>query len=190
MIIGGIIAAVGFVSEVQVQVITFVAASIIAPGLESVAKIPLGLVLKNKDVLRTGVMAAFIGYLMIILSGALTFFVLLQFSDVEAKQFLENKATIGLLDLKLKDFLLSFVAAAASMLMYLSYRRNVIAGPLIALILIPASTAIGMSIMIGKWSYTWEFIKRLGLDIALVIVVGILLIYAKQKLVHKLKHLL
>lgn len=48
MALGGVIAAMGFVSEVHDQVIAFVAASVIAPGLEPIAKIPLGLVLRRK----------------------------------------------------------------------------------------------------------------------------------------------
>lgn len=185
MAIGGIVAAVGFVSEVQNQVIAFVASSIIAPGLEPLAKIPLGIVLQKRNVLWTGLRSSVVGYLLIIASAAVSFLVLLQFSDVKQEQFLENNFTHGLLELKLKDFLLSLSAAAASIIMYLAYRRNVIAGPLIALILIPASSAIGMSIAIGEWNIALELVKRLGVDIALIIAVGIVLIFAKQKLVHK-----
>ena len=185
MAIGGVIATVGFVSPVHNQVIAFVAASIIAPGLEPVAKIPLGIVLKSKDVLWTGLRASLVGYAVIVLSAALTFFILLQWGEVRAGEFLENEATTGLLEPKLKDVLLSLAAAGASILMYLSYRRNVIAGPLIALILIPATAATGMSLVIGEWAYALEILKRLGVDIALVIGVGIVLIYIKQKRVHK-----
>ena len=185
MAIGGIVACVGFVSEVQNQVIAFVAASIIAPGLEPVAKIPLGIVLGKKNVLLTGLRASIVGYLLIIASAALTFFLLIRFSEVEPEKFLENSFTHGLLELKLKDFFLSLAAAAASIIMYLAYRRNVIAGPLIALILIPASAAIGMSMAIGEWCHSLEILKRLGVDLALIIVVGIILIFLKQKMVHK-----
>ena len=189
MAIGGVIATVGFVSEVHNQVIAFVAASIIAPGLEPLAKIPLGIVLGKRNVVWTGIKASTVGYFLIALTSALTFFILLKFSDVKAEEFLQNKATFGLTELKLKDFLMSSAAAAASIIMYLAYRRNVIAGPLIALILIPATAAIGMSIAIGEWAFTIEFIKRLGVDMALIIAIGIILIFAKQKMVHKRKPL-
>jgi uncharacterized membrane protein len=185
MAIGGIIAAVGFVSDLHNLVIAFVAASIIAPGLEPLAKIPLGLVLMRKDVLWTGVKASVVGYLLILLSAGLTFWLLQRLGDARPEQFLENKATLGLMELKLKDLLVSFVAAAASIIMYLSYRRNVIAGPLIALILIPATAAIGMCLSLGEWTYALDLLKRLGVDIGLIIGTGILLIYIKQKLVHK-----
>ena len=185
MAIGGVAAAVGFVSEVHTQVIASVAASIIAPGLEPLAKIPLGLVLKAKDVLWVGLKASLVGYALIVLAAALTFWVLLQFSDVTAAEFLTNKATTSLLEPKLKDYILSLVAAAASIIMYLAYRRNVIAGPLIALILIPAAAAVGMSLTLGEWGHARLIAGRLGIDVALVIGVGVVLIYAKQRLVHR-----
>lgn len=185
MSIGGIIAAVGFVSDLHNLVISFVAASIIAPGLEPLAKVPLGLVLMKKDVLWTGFKASIVGYLAIIFSAGLTFWLLQTFTDIRPEDFLKNKVTHGLMEIKLKDFFLSFAAASASIIMYLSYRRNVIAGPLIALILIPVTTAIGISLVLGEWNYVIELLKRLGVDMILILITGILLIYTKQKLVHK-----
>jgi len=185
MAIGGIMAAIGFVSEIHNLVIAFVAASIIAPGLEPLAKIPLGLVLRKKDVLWTGLKASLVGYLMIALFAALTFWFLQTFSHIHPEQFLENEATKGLMKIPLKDFLLSSVAAAASIIMYLSYRTNVIAGPLIALILIPATAAIGMCLSLGEWTHALAILKRLGVDIGLIVGTGVVLIYIKQKLVHK-----
>lgn len=187
MAIGGVIAAIGFVSQIHNLVIAFVAASIIAPGLEPLAKIPLGLVLKKKDVLWTGFKATLAGYLMIALFAALTFILLQTFSNVQATQFLESEATKGLIKLPLKDFILSLMAASASIIMYLSYRRNVIAGPLIALILIPATAAIGMCLTLGEWNYALAIFKRLVIDIGLVIGTGLVLIFIKQKFVHKRK---
>lgn len=185
MAIGGIIATVGFVSPLHNLVIAFVAASIIAPGLEPLAKIPLGIALKKKDILWTGIKASIVGYLMIALFAALTFWLLQTFSHIKPEQFLENEATKDLMKLPLKDFLLSLAAASASIIMYLSYRTNVIAGPLIALILIPATAAIGVCLLLGEWNYALSILKRLGADIGLIICTGLVLIYTKQKFVHK-----
>ena len=185
MALGGVIAAVGFVSPVHNQVIAFVAASIIAPGLEPLAKLPLGIVLRRGDVAWVGLKASVGGYGLLALAAALTFRLLLLVGDVEAATFLEHEATASLLDPKFMDMLVSLAAAAASILMYLAYRRNVIAGPLIALILIPAAAAVGMSMAIGEWGLAGEIAKRLGADVAMVVGAGLVLIYAKQKLVHK-----
>ena len=185
MALGGVIAAAGFVSPVHHQVIAFVAASIIAPGLEPLAKLPLGIVLGRRDVAWVGVKASVVGYGVLALAAALAFQLLLQLGTVEAATFLEHEATASLLEPKATDLLVSVAAAAASILMYLAYRRNVIAGPLIALILIPATSAVGMSVAIGAWGHAGQIAQRLGVDVALVVCTGLLLIYAKQKLVHK-----
>lgn len=185
MALGGVIAAVGFVSPVSHQVIAFVAASIIAPGLEPIAKLPLGIVLRRGEVAWVGVKSSAVGYAVIALAGALTLRLLLLFGEVDAATFLHHEATVSLVHLKLRDALTSLAAAAASIVMYLAYRRNVIAGPLVALILIPAASAVGMSLSIGEWWHAGRIAQRLALDFALIIGAGLALIYAKQKLVHR-----
>ena len=47
MALGGAVAATGFAAESAAQAISFVAASIIAPGFEPLAAIPIGLVLRR-----------------------------------------------------------------------------------------------------------------------------------------------
>lgn len=185
MALGGVIAAVGFVSGVQEQLIAFVAASIIAPGLEPLAKLPLGIVLRRPDVAWVGVKASVVGYSVLALAAGLAFVLLLRFGGVNEATFLDHEATAGLLHVKPKDTVLSAAAAAAGIVMYLAYRRNVIAGPLIALILIPAAAAVGMSLAIGEWGHAGQIAQRLGVDVAMVFGVGVILIYGKQKLVHK-----
>lgn len=139
----------GFLSEVHDQLIAFVAASIIAPGLEPIAKIPLGLVLRRKDVLWVGLKASVAGYLILMISAAGAFAVMLYAGEATADKFLSNPVTESFLEIKLTSFMVSTAAASASIIMYLAYRRNVIAGPLIALILIPATSAVGMKY--GRW---------------------------------------
>ncbi|MBA3439735.1 MAG: hypothetical protein H0T92_07695 [Pyrinomonadaceae bacterium] len=56
MALGGAIAAFGLVSEPAPQAIAFVAASIIAPGFEPLAKIPLGLALGHWNVVKRGLL--------------------------------------------------------------------------------------------------------------------------------------
>ncbi len=185
MAIGGIVSAVGFVSEIHDLVVAFIAASIIAPGLESVAKIPLGIALRKSDVFFAGLRAFLVGYACIILSAGISFWVMDQFGVVIPSDFTENKATHGFMHFETKHFLLSLAAACASIVMYLSYRRNVIAGPLIALVLIPATAAIGISLYLQKWDFVRDLSLRLAVDIALVIFAGIAVIRYKQKFVHK-----
>ena len=187
MAIGGIITAIGFVSDMQNQVIAFIAASIIAPGLEPLAKLPLGIVLRKRECLFLGFRASITGYSVMLLAATATFYLLQQLGDATPQLFLEGEFTKSLCSIKPKDWGMSIAASAASILMYLSYRRNVIAGPLIALILIPATCATGISLLLGEWEMAGQISKRMGAELLVTVGVGILVIYLKQLMVHKRK---
>lgn len=185
MAIGGVITAVGFISDIQTQVIAFIAASIIAPGLEPLAKLPLGIVLRKRKCLIFGLRSSIVGYGVILVAATATFYCLLRTGDATPALFLEDDCTQSLLSMKPKDWFLSVAAAAASIIMYLSYRRNVIAGPLIALIFIPAVSAIGISMLLGEWMMALLIGKRFGIEVLVTIVVGAAFIYLKKLTVHK-----
>ena len=112
MALGGVIAAVGLVSPVHHQVIAFVAASIIAPGLEPLAKLPLGIVLRRWDVAWAGIKASVVGYALLALAAGVT----LPRGDASATwtaaTFLEHEATHSLLHPKVTGMLVSLAAAA------------------------------------------------------------------------------
>ncbi|MGJ8592845.1 MAG: DUF389 domain-containing protein [Aquaticitalea sp.] len=185
MFVGGIIGAVSMVSNMPDLVVAFIAASIIAPGLEPVAKIPLGIILKKKEVFFAGLKATVIGYGLLITASALSFWVMFEFGSITKETFFDNKATQSLMKFQTQHFLLSLAASVASITMYLSYRRNVIAGPLIALIFIPATAAVGIALFLHEWSFAFLFLKRFLIDIGIFISVGLVLMTYKQLKVHK-----
>lgn len=184
MAIGGIIAAIGFLGDVQMQVISFISASIIAPGLEPVAKMPLGIILKKKDIFWNGIKSTLVGYVVLMLAAGGIFFILLMHGSAKPETFIKDELAIGLTGVTFKDFISSVSASAAGIIMYLSYRRNVIAGPLIALITIPAAAGAAMCMVLGKWNSALLMLYRLGIDFLLIISVGVILIWLKQRFVH------
>lgn len=190
MAIGGIITTIGFVGDVQMQVISFISASIIAPGLEPVAKLPLGLVMKNRRILQAGLLSTVGGYAVLMAAAAGVFAILLATGSVVPHQFLKDDLAIALQDVTLQDLISSIAASAASILMYLSYRRNVIAGPLIALITIPAASGAAMYMVLGQWHFALLLLYRLGVDFLLIVSVGAIFIWLKQRFVHRRKPLL
>ena len=189
MAIGGVIAAIGFLGDLQMQVISFISSSIIAPGLEPVAKMPLGIILKKKDIIWNGIKSTLIGYGVLMLAAGGVFFILLMHGSAKPETFLKDKLAIALTDVTFKDFISSVAASAAGIIMYLSYRRNVIAGPLIALITIPAASGAAMCMVLGKWNSALLMLYRLGVDFLLIISVGVILIWLKQRFVHQRKPL-
>jgi Domain of unknown function (DUF389) len=187
MALGGGIAAIGLVSDPAPQAIAFVAASVLAPGFEPVAKIPLGVLVSNWNVARQGLLSLLVGYVMLIGGAALTFALLLAIGPVTPADFLTNPELKHLSHPDGKEIALSLFGAVAGGLIIAAYRRSVIAGALIAVVLIHAAAMIGVSAVIGRWDLALEGAERFGIDV-LIVIVGCGLVFGlKQILVHRRK---
>ena len=183
--VGGAIAATGFMVEATPQTIAFVSASIIAPGFEPLAKIPVGLALRRWSVVGRGLWSVGVGYLVLIISAALAFLLLRLTGVVVVDEFLGNSQVEELTNPTLREILVSACAAVAGITMVVAYRFSVLAGPLMALVLIPAAAMIGVALASGRPDLMYEGVMRLGLDILLVILAGVLFVLLKQALVHR-----
>ena len=187
MALGGAIAAVGLVSDPAPQAIAFVAASIIAPGFEPLAKIPLGLVLGHWDVVGRGVVSALVGYAVLILAAGLVMYLLLATHTITLAEFTGNPEIGNIAHPKLKEIIVPACGAIAGMVMIAAYRRSVIAGPLIAVVIIPAAAMIGASVAAAQTGLMVEAFERLGLDVLMILVAGGVVFFVKQLLVHRRK---
>lgn len=187
MALGGAIAAIGLVSEPAPQAIAFVAASIIAPGFEPLAKIPLGIVLGRWNVVGRGLLSSVVGYAVLILTAALVMFILFATRSVEVSELVGNPEVKNLSSPKLKEMIVSGAAAVAGMVMIASYRRSVIAGPLVALVIIHAAATIGAGLAARQTNLMLEGVERLGLDVLFIFAAGLLVFFVKQVIVHRRK---
>jgi hypothetical protein len=185
MALGGAVAATGLVVESASQAISFVAASIIAPGFEPLAAIPIGLALCRWSVLGKGLQSVGGGYLALILSAALTYLVLHATGVVVAEEFVSNTEVRNLAEPGLREMLVSGCGAGAGMVMVLSLRRYLIPGALIALIVIEAAAMIGVALAAGEPGLMLEGAKRFGLDVLLIVVGGAPVVLLKQAIVHR-----
>ena len=190
MALGGAIGAVGLVSEPAPQAIAFAAAGIIAPGFEPLAKIPLGAVLGRWNVSRRGVISSLVGYAVLIASAALVMFVLLQTGSIEIEELVKNPEIKNIAHPTLKELIVSGAAAFAGILIIAAYRRSVIAGALIGLVIIPAAASIGAGIAAGERHITRNGFERLGVDVLFIVVAGLIVFWLKQVLVHRRKPLI
>jgi hypothetical protein len=185
MALGGAVAATGFAAESAAQAISFVAASIIAPGFEPLAAIPIGLVLRRWSVVGRGLQSMVGGYLALILSAGLTFLALRMSGVVLAEEFTINPEVRNLAEPGLREILLSAFGALAGMVMLLSRRHYLIPGALVALLVIEASALIGVALAAGEAGLMLEGAKRFGLDILLIVAGGVPIVLLKQALVHR-----
>lgn len=71
------------------------------------------------------------------------------------------------------------------MIMEVANRRNMIAGPLIALALIPAAALVGAGVGAGELGLALEALMRLALDFALIVCLGVAVVVYKQARVHR-----
>jgi uncharacterized membrane protein len=73
----------------------------------------------------------------------------------------------------------------AGMVMMLSYRLNLIPGALIALMIIEAAAMVGMALAAGELELMYEGLKRLSLDVLLIVVGGMIVVLLKQIIFHR-----
>ena len=187
MALGGAVAATGFAAESASQAISFVAASIIAPGFEPLATIPIGLALRRWSVVRKGLKSIAGGYLALILAAALTFLALRTTGVIVVEEFTLNTEVRNLAEPGLREILLSACGALAGMVMLLSRRHYLIPGALVALLVIEASSLIGVALAAGEPALMLEGAKRFGLDVLLIVAAGVPIVLLKQVLVHRRK---
>ncbi len=185
MALGGAVAATGFAAESSSQAISFVAASIIAPGFEPLAALAIGLALRRWAIIGRGLQSALGGYLALALSAALVFLALRATGVVLVEELNVNTEVRNLAEPGLREILLSGCGALAGMVMLLSRRHYLIPGALVALLVIEASALIGVALAAGEPGLMLEGAKRFGLDILLIVAGGIPIVLFKQALIHR-----
>ncbi len=185
MAAGGAIAAMGLVSEPSSQAISFVAASVIAPGFEPLGKLALGLVLRRWHMVRQGLASAGAGYAALIASAALMFLLLRLVGAVTTPDLVDNPAVDLLVHPPANQIIRSAMAAAAGMIIIAAYRHTLLPGALMALELIPAAALAGVAIATGSPSLIYEGIERWALDAAFVVGLGAVILLTKQAIVHR-----
>lgn len=185
MALGGIISAVGLVSEPGPQTLAFVAASIIAPGFEPLAKVPLGLILKNYQTALFGLRSSLIGYSLVGLGALLTFLVLQWLGVTNVEEFTNNPEVEAIANPTGKNITVSLGGTLAGCIIVAAYRRSVIAGALIAMVVITAMAMVGVALACGRLDLAWLGLQRVGIDVGLIILTGTLVFGAKQWLMRR-----
>ena len=183
MALGGAIAAVGLVSEPVPQTIASVAASVIAPEFEPLAKIPLGLALRRWNVVKRGLVSSAVGYAVLVTGAALALLALRLGGGPSVEALLANSKVHAIEDLTASLLLVSACGAAAGVVILLAYRRSVIAGLLVALVLVPV--ALVGAAAAGRFGLAYQGLERLLIDAAFIVVLGALLVLIKQVTVHR-----
>jgi hypothetical protein len=188
MALGGAIAATGFaVHQPTEQAISFVAAAIVAPGFDPLANVSVGLALRRWGVAARGLGSAALGYLVLALSAGLLFLVLRLVGVETVGGFAHNHEVKSLAHPALRGVLLSACGALAGMVMLTSYRRYLLPGALIALLIIESAALVGAALAAGEPGLAYGALVRFLISAVLVLAAGVLVVGLKQAIVHRRK---
>lgn len=185
MALGGVLAAVGLVSDPTPQAIAFVASACITPGYEPLAKIALGVVMRRGQAVRSGLFSTLVGYAVIVAAAALTFTLLRALGATTNGEFAHNPEVENIAHPTAKETLVSVCGALAGAVIVSAYRRSVIVGALIALVIIPAAAMVGVGFVASRPDLARAGFMRLLLDAALIVGLGLVVFAFKQAAVHR-----
>ncbi|MDQ3764110.1 MAG: DUF389 domain-containing protein [Actinomycetota bacterium] len=182
--LGAVIAVAGLVSSPVPQALALAAAGIIAPAFEPVAKLAVGLVRGSWYVVRRALIAVGGGYVSLAVVGALAYLSLqgLGMASPEALTASEGVKTVT--HPTAADWLISACGATAGVVIVSAFRHAVLAGALIALALVPAAALVGAGLVAGEMVMALEALRRVGLDMLLVVMLGGAVVLLKQRLIH------
>ncbi|UOQ51859.1 DUF389 domain-containing protein [Hymenobacter cellulosivorans] len=185
MALGGLICAVGLVSEPVPQAVAFISSAIIAPGFDPMTKVPVGLALRRWILVWRGIESALVGYAVLILTAALTMYVLVATGETSAAELAANPEVEHLLHPKWMELLVAAAGALAGVVMLAAFRRSFQAGPLIAMAFIPAAALIGAGLAVGRFDLALEGLQRFGADWGFIVALGVPFFWLKQKFLHQ-----
>lgn len=182
--LGGVMATIGIVSEPTRQAMPFVAAAIIAPGFEPLAAIALAIVLRRWQVLRRALWSSLVGYTTLIMASAVAYWFLQSMQEADVSKFAGSEEVKHLAHPSTADTLLSICGTLAGAIIMSSFRKSVIAGALIAMVIINAAAMIGIGLASGRYDLAGQGLQRFGIDIAMIVVSCGLVFWLKQRFFH------
>jgi hypothetical protein len=164
MSLGAALCAAGLSFGALMKGTLFIGGSIIAPALEPLAKVTLGVVLRRWQSFRFGLYALGVGYLAMVASSAAVWG-LLRLTSHGAQALTIDQGLSDLLTTGASSWVISVAAALAGGLIVTSLRETVIIGPVIALALVPGAALVGAGVAAGDFTTAGRAAVRVAVDI-------------------------
>ncbi|RJP74385.1 MAG: DUF389 domain-containing protein [Candidatus Zixiibacteriota bacterium] len=184
--LSGAVAAVGLWSNLLHVVI---AGMVLAPGFFPLVRSMLGVIAGPRGLVSRGLLATLAGYGLLGLAAALTAW-LLVWLDPAATTNLETRPWVRYWSsISASGLLLSALAAMAGGLVVTTLRRDLEAGVMIALALVPSMGIAGMALALGDLSLAGSAFLRWVVDVAEVLIFSGIVLLVKQLLFHRRKTL-
>lgn len=182
MVLAGSIAAAGlWAGDLHIVV----GAMIVAPAFEPLLRLPFGLICGARESVLRGALATAAGYTGLALGAALTLLVV-QGAGVDPTGDLGDRALVEYWStVSGVGILVAVVAGAAGVMTVTAGRSVLTAGVMVALALIPSMAVTGMALADGDAALAGRGLVRWSVDATGVIVVGGLVLAAKQRTLHR-----
>jgi uncharacterized membrane protein len=183
---GGLIATAGLAAASGVTEATaLVAAAVIAPAFEPLARTSLGIVNRQGSVTRRGLATAALSFIVLLISSLLTMLVLRIGGHGYAHEFSHRSTVHEVQYPPLANLLLSAAGAVIGVTMISAGRFTQLAGPLVALQLLPAAVTVGAALELGDGAVAARGLGRLAIDWAMVLLAGLLVFSYKHVRTHR-----
>jgi hypothetical protein len=182
---GGALAAVALISSSAVTSATaLVAGGIIAPVVEPVVRVALSIVNRHRARLARSLIVCLLTWVSMAAGGLLTMLALRAGGHYFVSDFLHNRTAAETLHPPAVNLIISACGAVAAAVVVASGRFSALAGPLVALQLLPAAAITGIAIELGEGSSLVRGISRMGIDVGMVLVAGLAIFTYKHFFVH------
>lgn len=182
---GGLIATAGLAFSSRVtQATALVAAAIIAPVFEPLARIGVAAVNRHGRVMASAALSAAVGYLTVIAAAVLTMLVLRAGGHDYLRAFVASSGVHTTRHPPLDSLLLSAAGAVTGVVMVAAGRFTQLAGPLVAVQLLPAAATLGAALELGHGGLALHSLARLGIDIGMVLVAALIVFSYKHVVIH------
>ncbi|HYG33646.1 MAG TPA: DUF389 domain-containing protein [Clostridia bacterium] len=187
MFCGGTLATLGLTLGAVELVI---AAMIISPGFESLARIGLGISCGSSAV-RRGVANMLKAYAMLFAGAVLTALILQGMGKPlsgSAESYLEGSELVKYWSsLKVTAFWSGGVAAIAGVVLTAAHRSILTAGAMVGLALVPAAALVSMGLVAGDFGFAGKALGRWFAEVVLVVVIATVIFLWKRLATHKRK---
>lgn len=184
-LLAGVIAACGMLaSNLVTEATLLVGAAIIAVLFEPLARLSLGAVIRQRTVVWEGLRAVAFAYVTVILGALITVGCFRVAAVHFGTDFQLNEVTHDLESFPSTDLIASAAAALAGVYLVAAGRFAQLAGPLIALQLLPAAVAVGGSLVLGDGLDAGRACRILVIDLAMVVAAGLIIFTVKRVRVH------
>lgn len=183
--LGGGITVAGLLSASVSQALALAAASFIAPALDALARVALGLIEMNWRPVCRGLGATAGGFVVLAVVSALVYLMLHAMGSASPQALAASAGVGNVTHPTYADWIVSALGAAAGVVIVSAFRAAVVGGALIAIGLVPAAAVVGAGLAAGDMVMTLEALRRFFVNALFVVGFGVIILLLKQHVVHR-----